>query len=86
MDKKVSIFGKNYVISNNEDEEKILQAAGVVDTMMKEAAKDQPDVSSSQIAVLVCLQLATDLREKQKLLWSVEKRVENLTLHINKQV
>jgi len=81
---KISIFGKTYLISTDEDSGCVLQAAQLVDDLMKSNAGKVP-VSEDKIAVIVALQLATDLTKKNKELEAYQARIERLSLLVDTQ-
>ncbi len=54
---KVSIFGENYTIRSDESPDLIVQAAGLVDSTMKEIAGNT-HFDAKSIAVLAALRLA----------------------------
>ena len=63
---KINIFGKSYTISTDEDEEGLLRAAQLVDSLMNGIAGKTELKDESKIAVLVALQLASDLTKSRK--------------------
>jgi cell division protein ZapA (FtsZ GTPase activity inhibitor) len=75
---KISIFGKNYLVSTDENSEEVTEAARVVETLMKDKAERTPLRGEGQLAVIVALELATDLARKMQLLKQWEARVEAL--------
>ena len=75
---KVSIFGKSYLLLADQHSGEILQAAEMVDSLMKKASEKMPTSTESKTAVLVCLQIAADLIKKNKLLQVSEERIEKL--------
>ncbi len=75
---KVSIFGKNYLISTDENSEHILEAAQVVDTLMKSKAERASLQAESQVAIIVALELATDLAKKVQQIKQWEAKIAEL--------
>jgi cell division protein ZapA (FtsZ GTPase activity inhibitor) len=75
---KISIFGKSYLIAADESSQEIVQAAKMVDNLMNQAA-EKTSAKAEQIAVLVSLQLAADLRKVQQSLKNVETKTTKLT-------
>ena len=76
---KISIFGKTYLVLTDEDNGCVLQAAQLVDDLMKNNAGKMAPVGEDKIAVIVALQLATDLTKKNKELEAYRARIEQLT-------
>ena len=58
---EVTIFGRQYSVIASKDIEYIKKLAEIVDRKMKEIAEKVPDVSSTGIAVLACLNIADEL-------------------------
>lgn len=88
---KVSIFGESYFLVSDEPEERIMAAACLVDTCMRDIAEKSQITESKRIAVLVALQLASktlankdivDLQHKQseKLLDYIEQELSQLCI------
>ncbi len=86
---KVTIFGDQYTLVSDEAEQRIIQSASSVDTLMKEIAAASKISDQKKIAVLAALRLASKLHdleseisqsetEKERLL----KRVENELLSL----
>jgi cell division protein ZapA (FtsZ GTPase activity inhibitor) len=75
---KISIFGKNYSISTDESSENIVAAAKVVDDLMKSKSERASLQSDAQLAVIVALELATDLGKKKQQLEQWEVKVAAL--------
>src|SRR5580698_6062432 len=82
---KISIFGKTYLVSTDEDDGCILQAAQLVDDLMKNKAGKMAPVGEDKIAVIVALQFATDLTKKNKELEAYQARIERLTLLLGQE-
>jgi cell division protein ZapA (FtsZ GTPase activity inhibitor) len=61
---KVSIMGKHYLLSTDEDNEQIVHAAQLVDALMKSKAEKMPLNNNEKLAVIVALQLAAELAHK----------------------
>ena len=74
----VTILGKNYSISTNEEESNICNAAKLVDSLMKNVANKTVLKDSSKMAVLVALQLANDLEKTRKQLALWQSKTETL--------
>ncbi len=75
---KISIFGKDYLISTDENSETIIAAAQVVDKLMRSKAEAAPLQVDGRLAIIVALELATDLAKKMQELKQWETKVEAL--------
>ncbi len=71
------IFGKNYSICTDENEEDVSQAGEMVNSLLKEFATKASTKDESKFAVLAALQLAIDLTKsrKQLKLWQTEATI-----------
>ncbi|MCX5924760.1 MAG: cell division protein ZapA [Candidatus Dependentiae bacterium] len=58
---KVDIFGEQYVLVSDESAELVINTARCVDSLMKEIATKNNGIDTKKIAVLVALQLASQL-------------------------
>jgi cell division protein ZapA (FtsZ GTPase activity inhibitor) len=58
---KVQIFEEHYVLSSNESESLVVQAAEMVDACMKEISRQSTITDSKKIAVLSALRIAEKL-------------------------
>lgn len=76
---KISIMGKQYTIATDEDNDDIIQAAQLVDQLMKNKMAQLSSLSQDKVAVVVALQLAADLQKKTQLLDSWQQKAEDLT-------
>lgn len=56
---KVTIFGDQYTLVSDESEGHILQAAALIDKLMKEVAEKMKSSDSKKISVIVALRLAS---------------------------
>lgn len=78
---KIAVFGKDYCIATDENEQAVLQAVKTVDTLMKAISSKTHLQDDSKIAVLAALQLANDLSKSQQLLdlWQTRtQKIDNL--------
>jgi len=75
---KISILGKSYLINTDETQEDVFAAAHLVDSMLKECATKGPVIDDSKVAVIVALQLATELNKALGKLNGFENKVEQL--------
>ena len=81
----ISIFGKTYHLSTDEDDESIYQAALLVDSLMKKKAERMP-CGEEKIAIIVALQLAADLTKKLKEMESCQRRIEQLAFLVDQEI
>lgn len=64
---KVSIFGKEYEVRGNQDEEYIKTLAEYVDTIMHTIAIKTGIISLERIAILSALNIADDMHKERRL-------------------
>jgi cell division protein ZapA len=76
---KISIMGKSYLITSDEDDELIINAAQMVDGLMKKKSEKMPLNGENRVAIVVALQLATDLLHLQSQLKGWEEEREKIT-------
>jgi cell division protein ZapA len=74
---KVEIFGEQYVLVSDESADHIASAARLVDTFMKEITTKAAGADTKKVAILVALQLASQLLNLQ------EKREKDTIAHAN---
>jgi len=75
---KISILGKSYLIDTDETQEDVFAAAHLVDSMLKECTAKVTVTDDSKVAVIVALQLATELNKALSKLSGFECKVEQL--------
>jgi cell division protein ZapA (FtsZ GTPase activity inhibitor) len=75
---KISILGKSYLINTDETQEDVFAAAHLVDSMLKEGAVKAPVTDEGKVAVIVALQLATELNKALNKLNGLEGKIEQL--------
>lgn len=75
---KISILGKSYLINTDEVQEEVFAAANLVDSMLKEQMSKVAINDEGKIAVVVALQLATDLTKALNKLSGLENKIEQL--------
>lgn len=83
---KIAIFGKDYCITTDENEQAVFQAGKVVDALMKAISSKTHLQDDSKIAVLAALQLANDLSKSQQLLDLWQTRTQELDILITSEV
>jgi cell division protein ZapA (FtsZ GTPase activity inhibitor) len=76
---KISILGKSYLINTDEAQEEVFAAANMVDRMLKEQMAKVSVSDEGKIAVVIALQLATDLSKALGKLTGLENKVEYLS-------
>lgn len=82
---KVSILGKTYCLLTDEDDDSVFQAVQLVDNLMKRKAEKMP-CSEEKVAIVVALQLATDLTRKLKEMESCQRRIEQLAFLVDQGI
>lgn len=80
---KVSILGKDYAIATDEGEANVTQAAELVDALMSQYTQRFPRAGEGRIAVVVALELASKLAQKDNDLAALQKRVAALNTIID---
>lgn len=80
---KVSIMGKSYLITADEDSDIIEEAAALVDTLMQQKTDRVPLNNEGKVAVIVALQIATELTQVRRQLdaWTQERNQLTALLH-----
>lgn len=63
---KLSIFNRDYVISTDESEKHIYNAANIVNNLVREITKKVDQGNENKVAVLAALQLAVDLTKRNE--------------------
>jgi cell division protein ZapA (FtsZ GTPase activity inhibitor) len=84
----VSILGKNFVISTNENEDEIQMAALMVDEMVKEKLPKVAMLNNKneKALIIISLQLAIDLLKNKQILDRYESEVCQVTQLLNEQL
>ncbi|HGJ64312.1 TPA: cell division protein ZapA [bacterium] len=76
---KVMIFGKDYEIKGNQDEEYINKLAKHVDSTMQDIATKTGSISFERIAILTALNIADEMyRERQRFDEYIQKLEQEL--------
>lgn len=75
---KVSILGKSFFITTDEDTEDILQAAELLNALMQEKLNKNPSSNESKIALITALQIATDFKKSLKVFDHYKETAERL--------
>lgn len=58
---KVDIFGVNYILVSDESAELVMQTTRLVDSLMRDISVKNTEITTEKIAVLVAVQLASQL-------------------------
>ena len=79
---RVNIYGEEYTIRSEGDEEYIRQVAGYVDRKMREIAEKAPNKSHARVAILAALNITDEYfversKEKEGLL-NLEERASSI--------
>ena len=83
---KITLFGENYTLVSDESEQHIVEVSQRVDLLMKEIALKLPQAPTEKVAVLVALQLASQLLHAKELSTSYELHQEQLVERINQEL
>lgn len=70
-------MGKQYSITTDQDDNEIIQAAQLVDQLMKNKTA-QSALPEEKVAVIVALQLAAEMQRKTQLLECWQQKAEDL--------
>ena len=82
----VTIFNSSYVVISDEDEAKVLQAAAVIDAMMKDIAAKSRLQDAYKIAVLAALQCAHKMLDFELLIENKKEYESSLINRINQEI
>ena len=83
---KVSIFGESYSLVSDEPEEHLVFSAQYVDEVMKNIADKSGISDQKRIAVLTALQLASRLKNYERLLESYSQKEHQLVSRIEREL
>ena len=82
---KVTIYGKEYPIVTDEDEKIVYRAAHMVDALLKKVTEKSPSMGlDSRVAILVALQIATDLAKQLSFIENIESKTSALSALLDK--
>ncbi|MCB9493581.1 MAG: cell division protein ZapA [Epsilonproteobacteria bacterium] len=81
---KISLLGKSYSIVTDQEAETIERAARLVEKMIKEKMEKMVLPDTEKIALVVALELATDLELSNQKLDAWENKLERLSATIDK--
>lgn len=83
---KVQIFEEHYVLSSDESETLVVQAAEMVDACMKEISRHSTITDSKKIAVLSALRIAEKLLNFEREYGKEEQRKSALKNYIEQEL
>ena len=83
---KVTIYGKEYPIVTDEDEQIVHRAAQIVDMLLKKVAEKSSTGVDSRAVILVALQVATDLAKQLSFIEKIESRTTALSALLDKDI
>lgn len=84
---KVTINGKQYSVATDENDQDVCNAAQLVDSLLlKSKSGSLSHATDEKSALIVALQLATDLAKNQRLLQSCEQKVEGLLALLTQEI
>ncbi len=82
----VTILGQSYTIVSDEDEERVLQAAALVDASMQGIIQKANGLDPEKVAVLVALKYASKLLAQESIMQNISKRELELISIINREM
>lgn len=84
---KVTINGKQYSVATDENNQDVCNAAQLVDALLlKSKSGPLSREIDEKTALIVALQLATDLAKNQRLLQSCEQKIEELLALLTQEI
>ena len=83
---KVTILGKNYILSTDDNEQTVLNAVELVDRRMKEISNAMKLSDGQTAAVLVALELADEIKKQQLSLTRWQKKASDLGSLISSKI
>lgn len=83
---KITIFGETYSLLSDETDHHISTVSQLVDSLMNEISLKIPQASTEKIAVLVALQLASQLTHSNELLQKYQQHNALLIDHITQEL
>ena len=76
---KVTILGKNYNLSTDDNELDIAESVGIVDKRMSEIVNAMPVKDGYMAAVLLTLELVGEIKKQEQRLNSLQKKALDLS-------
>lgn len=76
---KVTILGKNYNLSTDDDELDIAESVGIIDKRMNEIVNAMPVKDGYMAAVLLSLELVGEIKKQEQCLSSLQKKALDLS-------
>jgi cell division protein ZapA (FtsZ GTPase activity inhibitor) len=83
---RITINGRQYSISTDENEADVYDAAQLVDSLLRDKAGNLSPNDEQKATLVVALQLATDLAKQRRLLQTYDQRVERLISVLGSEV
>ena len=75
---KLSILGTQYAVLTDQDADDVFRAAAQVDDRMRHKQAKMVPFQEAKAAIVVALELATDLQKYQQQLAQYEQKIESL--------
>ena len=75
---KITLNGKQYAIATDEHEQDVVQAAELVNNLLRAKCEKMPSLSEDKVALMVALHIAIDSAKSQRLLVEDEVKVEHI--------
>lgn len=76
---KIDIFGTNYTLKTDAEEEYVKEIAKTIDERMKTIAEKNPDLPSFKIAVLCLIEAVDEIRKTKENLKGIENELSAKT-------
>lgn len=83
---KLVIFGEHYTIVSDETEHHVHSVSQLIDGLMKEVKAKMPQATAEKAAVLVALQLASQLNHSKDVISSYQHQHELLVAKVDAEL
>ncbi len=83
---KIEIFGEEYTIVSDEQEDRIVKSAEMVDLLMKQIVENSQSTDIKKVAVLVALRMANDALILQQEIELIRESQEKLLKQVDQEL
>ncbi|MCK5161239.1 MAG: cell division protein ZapA [Candidatus Aureabacteria bacterium] len=83
---KVKIYGAEYPVIGDINEDHIVKVASVVDKKMIELAKESPGIPVAKLAILACLNFVDTLMKNDKKFKEAEEKVNRIITIVDSEM
>jgi len=83
---KVKIYGAEYPVVGDINEDHIVKVASVVDKKMTELAKESPGIPVAKLAILACLNFVDTLMKNDKKFKEAEEKVNRIITIVDSEI